>query len=281
MKPSVGWLGVCLSFFLAACSGISQSPTLTLPPTATGRPSAGTATPTVVWFPPTETPTPFPTQVAIPTPEGRPGLGEVIFIDNFDQPEFWDTAESNTASAIIDRNRLTLAVNQPRVAVVSLRKEPRLGDFYAEMTADLSLCRAKDQYGLLLRILSDGDYYRYAINCSGQVRLERVRSGQPYPLQDWLPSGDAPPGAPAEVKMGVWAVGSEMRFFLNDRYQFTVRDPLFRQGTLGVFVKSEDASPVTVSFSELIVYAVSYASPTPTATPSRTPTPTRTSRPTP
>ncbi len=273
MKPSGRALGACLLFFLAACASVSPSPSLRLPPTATDMPSAETVTPTVVWFPPTDTPTPFPTQVVIPTPEGRPGLGEVIFTDHFDQPEFWNTAVSNTASAVIDRSRLTLAVNQARTAVVSLRKQPLLGDFYAEITASLSLCRGKDQYGLLVRVLSSGDYYRYIINCSGQVRLERVRSDQPYPLQDWLPSGDAPPGAPAEVKMGVWAVGSEMRFFLNDRYQFTVRDPLFKQGSLGVFIKSEGASPVTVSFSNLFVYAVTYASPTPSATLTNTPRP--------
>ncbi len=247
---------------LTACSGLLPPAVVTTTPTPTLL--ILTETPTVVWFPPTETLTPLPTQAVIPTPEGRPGLGEVLFSDNFDQPELWNTAVSNTANAIIERNRLTLAVSKPGITILSLRKEPWLGDFYAEMSADLSLCRAKDQYGLLLRVLSNGDYYRYVINCSGQVRLERVRSGQPYPLQDWLLSGDAPPGAPAEVKIGVWAVGAEMRFFLNDRHQFTVRDPLFKQGTLGVFVKSEGASPLTVSFSELIVYAVSYASPTAT-----------------
>ncbi len=261
----LGWhLLLSILLGLTACSGLFPSAVVTTTPIPTPTLLTQTETPTVVWFPPTETPTPFPTQAVIPTPEGRPGLGEVLFSDNFDQPEFWDTAISNTASAIIERNRLTLAVKKPRLAVVSLRREPRLGDFYVEMSADLSLCRGKDQYGLLLRVFSSDDYYRYVINCSGQVRLERVRSSQPYPLQDWLPSGDAPPGAPGEVKIGVWAVGSEMRFFLNDRHQFTVRDPLFKQGTLGVFVKSEGASPVTVSFSELIVYAVTYASPTPT-----------------
>ena len=263
---------------LTACSGFLPAPTPTPSPLPT---ATSTVTPTIIWFPPTETYTPIPTQIIIPTPEGRPGLGEVLFIDNFDQPEFWDTAVSNTASAIIERNLLTLAVNQPRVTVVSLRKETRLGDFYAEITTSLSLCSGPDEYGLLVRVSSAGDYYRYAVNCAGQVRLERIRSGQPYPVQDWLLSGDAPPGAPGEVKIGVWAVGSEMRFFLNDRHQFTVRDPVFRSGTLGVFARSVGETAVTVSFSDLIIRSVSYLSPTPTAMPSHTPTPTRTPRPTP
>jgi len=259
----LGWLLLLVELLgLTACAGLfqpSSTPTPTPLPTATA-----TVTPTIVWFPPTETNTPIPTQIVISTPEERPGLGEVLFSDNFDQPELWDTAISNTASAIVERNRLTLAVSKPGLAILSLRKEPRLGDFYAEMNASLSLCRRNDHYGLLVRASSAGDYYRYAINCAGQVRLERLRSGQSYPVQDWLSSGDAPPGAPGEVKIGVWAVGSEMRFFLNDRYQFTVRDPLFWQGMLGVFVQSAGADPVTVSFSELVVYAVSYASPTAT-----------------
>ena len=247
---------------LTACAGLFPPPVTTTPiPTSTL--SAQTETPTILWFPPTETNTPIPTQIVIPTPEERPGLGEVLFADNFDAPELWDTAVSNAASAIVERNRLTLAISKPGIPILSLRKEPMLRDFYAEVAASLSLCRGKDQYGLLVRVQSGSDYYRYAVNCAGQARLERVRSGQPYPLQDWLPSGDAPPGAPGEVKIGVWAVGAEMRFFLNDRYQFTVRDPLFWQGMLGVFAQSAGADPLTVSFSELVVYAVSYASPTP------------------
>ena len=258
----LGWLLLLSALLgLTACSGLFLPVTTTTPTPPLPSP---TGTPTIVWFPPTETSTPSPTQIVVPTPEERPGLGEILFTDNFDQPEFWNTAVSNTASAILERNRLTLAISRPGIAILSLRKEPLLGNFYAEITASLSLCRGKDQYGLLVRVLSIGDYYRYVINCNSQVRLERVRSGQPYPLQDWLPSGDAPPGAPGEVKMGVWAVGAEMRFFLNDRYQFTVRDPLFGQGALGVFVKSEGADPLTVSFSGLVVYAVSYVSPTPT-----------------
>jgi len=256
-------LSASLLAALTACSGFFPTPTPTPSPLPTATATA-TVTPTIVWFPPTETNTPIPTQIVVLTPEERPDLGEVLFSDNFDQPELWNTAVSNTASAILERNRLTLAISKPGIAILSLRKEPRLGDFYAEITASLSLCRGRDQYGLLVRVSSAGDYYRYAVNCAGQVRLERVRSGQPYPVQDWLPSGDAPAGAPGEVKIGVWAVGSEMRFFLNDRYQFTVRDPLFWQGMLGVFVQSAGADPVTVSFSELVVYAVSNASPTAT-----------------
>ena len=88
-------------------------------------------------------------------------------------------------------------------------------------------------------------------------------------------------GVPGLVKMGVWASGSEMRFFLNGRYQFSVIDPLFRTGSLGFYVNSVSPDGMNINFSNLVVYSVDYVSPTPSLTPSKTPTPTRTPRPTP
>jgi hypothetical protein len=160
-----------------------------------------------------------------------------------------------------------------------MRNQPVLGDFYAQAVVDISLCSGKDQYGMIFRAAGDGNYYRLTANCSGQLRLERVRAGEIYPLLDWLSSGDAPTGAPAQVNVGVWAVGREMRVFLNDHYQFSMFDPVFSSGTLGFFIFASGQTPVTVSFSDLSVYSVFYVSPIPsltpiiTLTPSRTPTP--------
>jgi hypothetical protein len=47
-----------------------------------------------------------------------------------------------------------------------------------------------------------------------------------------------------------------MRFFINDQYQFSVSDPLFPSGAIGVFVRSAGETAVTVSFSDLDVYRI-------------------------
>ncbi|MEZ0395713.1 MAG: hypothetical protein ABWK53_04690, partial [Anaerolineales bacterium] len=240
-----------------------------------------TPTATIVWFPPTNTPTPLPRPPAPPTLEPRPGLGDLLLEDSFDQPEFWLTASTASTAILIARQRLTLSIDgaPPGRLLFSSRSEPLLGDFYAEIDATLSLCRGRDQYGLLVRLMSYQDYYRFAVNCQGETRLERVQGGAAIPLQNWQPSGDAPRGAPAQVRLGVWAAGPELRVFLDDHYQFTVRDPVFAQGALGVFILSSSGSPVTVSFSHLRVYQVTYSPPTPSPTPTSSPTPTRTPTP--
>jgi hypothetical protein len=56
--------------------------------------------------------------------------------------------------------------------------------------------------------------------------------------------------------LAVWAVGKEMRFFVNDYYIFSVSDPAQAKGNLGVFARSAGEMAVTVSFSDLEVREV-------------------------
>jgi hypothetical protein len=276
----IGWtLLPLLAVAMSACqpSGI-QTTVPTPPPADTAFP---VETSTIVWFPPTDTPVPAPTQTPTVTPVELPGVTDILFSDDFSDSSHWQTSNSDQAAAIIEGNRLTLAVRTPGASIISLRNEPLLGNFYAEVTANTSLCTGKDDYGILFRTLSGMDYYRYGLSCDGTEHVDRVRTAQSSPLQPAVPAGDAPPGSPGEVRMGVWAMGNEFRFFLNGRYQFTVIDPLFGKGTLGFFARSGGENAVSVSFSDLVVSGVVYASPTVTPTASKTPKPTRTPRPTP
>ncbi len=263
-------LALCLvlSAALSSCDA--------LPATGTPSPSPipATETPTIVWFPPTRTPTFTPTYLPPPTIEPPPGLGSLIFADDFSNPSLWNAASSASASAGLTNNRLSLSLTSGPLTILSLRSEPLLGDFYLEATARLSLCRGTDQYGLLFRAAPGGTYYRLVLACNGSLRFERVRGGgAPEVLQNWLPSGDVPTGAPGEVRLGLWASGTEFRIFLNDHFQFSLRDPVLRTGTLGFFASASGGTPVLVSFSELEVYTVVWLSPTPSLTPSRTPLP--------
>jgi hypothetical protein len=240
-----------------------------------------TETPTIVWFPPTDTPKPQPSLTPSPTLNELPGVTGELFSDDFSDPSHWQTTNSAQVAALVQDNRLTLVVRTPGASIMSLRNEPLLGNFYAEVTANTSLCSGIDDYGVLFRTTSGNDYYRYALACDGTERVDRVRTGQSSPMQPAVPSGDVPPGSPGEVRIGVWAVDNELRFFLNGRYQFTAYDPMFQTGTIGFFARSNGENDVSVSFSDLVVSEVVYASPTPTPTASKTPKPTRTPRPTP
>ena len=264
-SQSSGFDTLCYSTLLAmillsACLPLNPPPsTATPPPTETPTP-----TETIVWFPPSSTPTRLAVPTYTGTPDMSPGIGRLTLEDDFSDETVWDTAVSDSGSAAISHNRLALAV-QPGYYLASMRRDLPLSDFYAEITAHPSLCRGEDNYGLVVRGVGSS-FYRFVLACNGQIRAERISGGTKLTIHEPVPSGDAP-GAPGKVQIGIWAVGSEMRLFLNGRYQFSVIEPTFPSGALGVFVRAAGDTPATVIFSELKVYDVDYIPPTKTPLP--------------
>jgi hypothetical protein len=218
-----------------------------------------------MWFPATATPTLGAFSTPLPTAEMNPGIGDVTLSDDFSDEKSWDTAVSNQGSAAIANNRLSLAV-QPGVYIVSMRHNLTVGDFYAEITARPSLCRGEDSYGFILRVIGKASFYRFTLNCNSEIYAERVSGGVKLQMQEPVPSGDAP-RPPGEVRIGIWAVGSEMRLFLNGRYQFSISDKQFPSGGFGVFTRSGGDELMSVTFSDFKVYEVNYALPTKTPLP--------------
>ena len=252
---------------LAACAiqpvenaaRVTDTPTATLTPTRTP-----------VWFPPTETPTPIPTATPVPTLDMRPGVGEVVAKDDFTGNN-WKTGESEAGRITLSRGELTLAVTAERGVLTSLRNGVLPGEGYLEITLQASLCRPEDVYGVLVRAASPRDGYRLLFNCGGFLRAERLKDGKIALLQDWTPVAGLPSGL-LPARLGVWMAGQELRLFVNDVYQFSVRDPVWTEGSIGVYARAAGSSPLTVTFTALEVRALD-ASRIPTATPIPSPTP--------
>lgn len=238
-------------------------------PTVTASPTA-----TIDWFPATNTPSPAPTQAVTPSPTPDFGLGSMLLEDNFINTEAWTVYQTTNGSAAYGKNEFTLAVASSKTYLTSLRSQPLLGDFYLEVTANPSLCREDDSYGLLLRAANEWSYYRWVVTCDGQTRLERVKDGFAVLVQDWLYSAQIRSGSETEMRLGAWLAGGEMRFFIDDVEQFSARDPVWTNGLIGFFARAGGDTPLTVNFSGLSVYAVDAS-----ALPANTPTPAITSTP--
>jgi hypothetical protein len=267
---TIGWNRACIwmvaCLLLAACvPGAAGTGGAALTPTA-GITQAPTATATVQWFPPTGVPTPIPSPVITPTPDPRPGIGAALLSDGFAPGQPWQTGKSAAGTISLSGSELTLAVGTPNGALLSLLARPELGDFYAEVSASPSLCRGADAFGLLLHAAGGSSSYRWTLTCDGQERLERVRNGAFIALQANIPRA----GPPTPTRLAVWFSGKEMRFFINDIYQFAASDPTFPTGSLGIFARAAADTPLTVTFSDLSIYTLT---PLPTPVPSLTTTP--------
>ncbi len=242
-----------LTGLVSACNVAAYEPTPLLPTqTSTITP---TITATIDWFPATETPTPRPTLVIEPTAEMRPDLGSVLVENLFAAPADWRTGSFSSGNITLLKDSLTLAIQQAKMNQLSLESDTNLGDFNVETKVNINLCRGEDVYGLVVRAASELNYYRFLVNCNGMARAERVRNGETTLMQDWTPTG-LPPGAPIEVNIGIWVSGKEMRFFANNAFVFSVSDPVFPEGRIGVFARASGESPVTITFSEMEVRVI-------------------------
>ena len=245
---------------LAGLSACLQPPTPLPPlPTDTPLPPADTATPTIVWFPPTATFTPLPSSTASisPTQDLSPHYSGLLFSDDFAEGAQWSLGRQAAGSMALGVNELTLAVNQPRGYLYSLRQGVLLGDFYLEITASPSLCRDNDEYGLLLRVSPSLEFLRFGLLCNGQARVDRIAGGAVSVPIPPAPSGAVPPGAPNTTRLGVWAFGKDLRFYANGQYLFGLREPVLRSGGLGVYARAASSDTLTVNFSDLEVYETS------------------------
>lgn len=249
MKRILVW---ALPLILTACvTVVTPDPTSspTLPPTPS-------ATQTIEWFPATSTPTPIPPTLEFtPTPEKLSGVGKVIYRDDFTANRGWTIPISSEGEINIENGELNIIIQEPDTFLYSVLEEEVFTDFYAEITASPSLCSGNDQYGFMFRAVDR--YYRYALSCDGEERLDLILSQSAAELQPWMVSACVPSAAPCEVRLGVWAVGSEFRLFINGTHQFTVTNEEIARGSLGVFARSAGETAVTVSFTDLVVREIS------------------------
>lgn len=255
---SFPFLLIYLTLLVGILSACLASPT-PLPPLPTHTPLPATITPTatIVWFPPTPTFTPRPIEdLSSPTPDMRPSFGALLISEDFSNPEHWTLGRAGALSAALGKSELTLAIAAPRGYLYSLFSEAVPADFYAEITAAPSLCKDNDTYGLLVRASPNQEYYRFSISCNGEARLDKFYNFTASSPQLPIPSGAIPPGAPSMTRLAVLARGKEISYYANGEFLFTVRDPNLLSGSLGVFARSAGDNAVTVSFSDLQIYAV-------------------------
>lgn len=259
MKPRfLIWILPTL-WYLAACK--PAAPVEPAAPTETPAPPA-TATATPVWFPPTATLTPAAPVEILPTPPPLPVLGDLYLNEDFATAEFWPLLRTARGNIAVGGNRLTLATLLPKTYLASIRNQPLLTDFYLKINLRVNLCASGDEYGVLLRALTESEFYRLSLSCDAQVRLDKINGAQAASPQPLMLSGAYPPGAPVTVELGVWVQGKVLRVYINQQYQFGVSDSAaIPAGMVGVFVRSGEAETLSVSFSEMQIYTLEGATP--------------------
>ncbi|NLF52181.1 MAG: hypothetical protein GX577_13700 [Leptolinea sp.] len=261
-------LALSLFLVITGCRGVLEQPAYETPtPSSTPSPSE-----TIIWFPATSTGTLVPTREPEPTEDLHPAVGDLIFRDDFSSEGLWSTQTEEGGNITYGNRELTLAVQEPKKYIASLFSNRVIDNASVEITSNVTLCKAEDSYGILVRASNGLNGYRFQVNCQGQVRLELLKSGRAYSLVDWSQSGQVLPGSPFQLRLRVWIVEDEIRFFLNDNFQFSARDATYKNGSIGVFARQAADTPLTVNFTNLTVHEIESGFILPKATPKPTAT---------
>lgn len=241
---------------LASCLRL-EDPGAVDTPQATNKPQpSATPTSTVIWFPPTDTPVVTPTSEYTPTPEVLVELGDVIYEDPFISSEGWLLPKTQRGEINIGNGEINIIINEPGSYFDGFLEKPSVKDFYAEITANPILCSSLDEYGFLFSVSGINQYLRFAINCSGEVHLDRLDAGSTTLLYPRTRVASIPAGALSVTRVAVLVIADQIHIYINGDLLFLVEGQLIRRGSFGVFGRSSGETAMTVSFSDLIIREV-------------------------
>lgn len=260
--PRVHWAAALL--FAVLASGCKIEPlTPTSTPTATS-----TVTPIVQLelLLPTlaDTATPVPTATMTPTPQVvlPDQAGELLFEDSLDDNQNgWILKNGPLGAMTFGDGLFTFTVRTQYTSFTSIFPKDVPSDAYVEVTTRSVLCgKAEDTFGIIFRDYGNRSY-RFAIACSGKVRVERYFGLSLESVSGWKDAPGLLPGAPAENRIGVVMQGADFHLFVAGVEAFAFHEPALIKGRTGLFAKTDKSNLLTVAFSHFAVYTLKNTAP--------------------
>lgn len=232
------------------------------PPTAEPT-ETSTSSPTATDIP-TETPTPdfTPTETVPATPDPDENLGGIRFEEKFDGGSGWGWTyiEEGVVTFGIDSGGVLATFQDSNQGWrISLGPDNfSAGDQRAQLTVRALICGDQDEWGFLFRSAFTEDEkfngYIFKLNCAGQVRVEKLVENQSSVLLGWVPVEGVKTGAGGENTLMIWALGEEMRFYVNDVYVDTLIDSTYQSGEYGIFAQDKTNGNAEFLFIAMRVY---------------------------
>jgi hypothetical protein len=252
-------MGVCL-LVLHGCAPVPMDSRRLTPDT----PATPTATFPIPTSMPSRTPSPEPTT----TPELDFGelTGSLLFEDSFETERGWQLGSTDIGGASLVAGRYSLAVREPHATFIAQAPFEEVDDFILEVKLRLEVCGEGDEYGVMFRMNTAREHFRFALNCEGAARVSRFLETGEAPLLPITQTYATLPGTLVDNRLTIIADGPNLRFFINDIEVFSTRDQALKSGTFGLFVRSRKSGQTSVSFDDFAIYALR-SEPTPSATP--------------
>ena len=232
----------------AVLAAQTLTPTLTQTPTATNTP-----------LPTVPTMAPFPTATLKPpsAPERNPNdpalrLGNPDWTDTFDDSANWTEFSGKNSQIEIAGGQLRYTIFEASAAPTWTVSWPQMSNFYLEVQAQMPpACNGKDRLGLIFRAPDPSSGYRYEISCDGQYRVLVFDENGASVIVAWASSEALLTGPNQINRLGVWADGKVLSFYINGVAVAGLEHNDYRSGTFGFSVTAEETNNFTAAFDDL------------------------------
>lgn len=223
-----------------------------------------TSAPEIAPTVPAPMPTPEPTAVSGTGPDAEDRadvLGRVEAIRatepayryGFGPDEQWEVySTADTVRYLVDDALRMRVVSEEYTDWTYL--EPAPSDFYLELDVRYRETPGHAMSGVLFRMGSGLNYYRFAFSPTGTYSLVKRVDGAWELLTEWNAS-DMPETADRDVnRLGILAEGSRIALFANDELVGVAEDDSLVQGDIALAVVTYDAGNVEVEFDNVTLW---------------------------
>ena len=187
-----------------------------------------------------------------------PGANVSLYRDEFVQgfTGNWQLESDESGSAVIVPEQLMIELNAPNLVQYATLEEPDFSNFALEVEGGLQNGSAASTYGVLFRMQSPEQFYRFAITGDGMYLLERhdLNGATVSFTEDWRSTVAINKGRGSTNTLKVVADGSKIAVYVNDVMLEAVTDDTYRSGKIALSAGTFDGAGTQVSFDNLSVY---------------------------
>ncbi len=172
--------------------------------------------------------------------------------DSFDAAGSWHLSSDPSATVSVKDGQLQIHILQPeQIAWAAAGQSWQ--DFHLAVDATPLSGPADNEYGVLVRMNGDADFYAFSVSGDGYVRAARYQAGQWELLgPDWTRSEAVHPGT-ATNHLEITAQGARLTFTVNGVTVAQVTDDALPRGDIGLYAGSFATADVMIAFDNLTV----------------------------
>lgn len=182
---------------------------------------------------------------------------DLIYQDDFSTGQVgqWITEGDELGSTAVSDGSLIIDINAPNAMQYTTLEEPTFADFTLDVSGTLLEGSQDSTYGVLFRMQSPSQFYRFEVKGDGRYMIERLDGdgGWTRFVDDWLVSEAIQVGPNATNRLRIIADGPEMAFYVNGELLQEIGDERYSAGNIGLDAGTFGQTRTRVAFDDLSV----------------------------